>query len=120
MPKPLDPRLVRYARGVRNLLIGSVVVAAGTALLVIAQAFCLGDVVSRVFLGGATLSAVVEVEVITWIRCEGGGEPDISRETLELAFDLAGTGPRWQESGGSFRRIPSILNERNSSPSSSA
>ena len=58
MPKPLDPRLVRYARGVRNLLIGSVVVAAGTALLVIAQAFCLGDVVSRVFLGGATLSDV--------------------------------------------------------------
>ncbi len=32
--------------------------AAGTALLVIAQAFCLGDVVSRVFLGGATLSDV--------------------------------------------------------------
>ena len=58
MPKPLDPRLVRYARGVRNLLVGSVVVAAGTALLVIAQAFCLGDVVSRVFLGGATLSDV--------------------------------------------------------------
>ncbi|MFN8146277.1 MAG: thiol reductant ABC exporter subunit CydD [Candidatus Nanopelagicales bacterium] len=61
MPKPLDPRLVRYARGVRNLLIGSVVVAAGTALLVIAQAFCLGDVVSRVFLGGATLSDVAPV-----------------------------------------------------------
>ena len=61
MPKPLDPRLVRYAAGVRKLLIGSVVVAAGTALLVIAQAFCLGDVVSRVFLGGATLSDVAPV-----------------------------------------------------------
>jgi thiol reductant ABC exporter CydD subunit len=64
VPKPLDPRLVRYARGVRTLLIGSVVVAAGTALLVVAQAFCLGDVVSRVFLGHATLAEVEPVLVV--------------------------------------------------------
>jgi hypothetical protein len=37
---------------------------------------------------------VIEVEITTWIRCEEGGEPDISRGTLELAFDLTGTGPR--------------------------
>ena len=37
------------------------VVAAGTALLVIAQAFCLGDVVSAVFLQGATLGDVMPV-----------------------------------------------------------
>ena len=53
MSRPLDPRLLRYAHGVRTLLIGSVAVASGTAILVVAQAFCLGDVVSRVFLGGA-------------------------------------------------------------------
>ena len=40
------------------------VVAAGTALLVVAQAFCLGDVVSRVFLGGATLGDVEPVLVV--------------------------------------------------------
>ncbi len=61
MSKPLDPRLLRYARGVRTLLIGSVAVASGTAVLVVAQAFCLGDVVSRVFLEGATLDDVKTV-----------------------------------------------------------
>ena len=60
---PLDPRLVRYARGVRTLLIGSVVLSSGTAVLVVALAFCLGDVVSQVFLGGATLDAMMPVIV---------------------------------------------------------
>jgi thiol reductant ABC exporter CydD subunit len=63
VPRPLDPRLVHHARGVRTLLAGSVVVATGTALLVVAQAFCLGDVVSRVFLGGASLADVLPVVV---------------------------------------------------------
>ena len=64
MSKPLDPRLLQYARGVRALLIGSIAVASGTAVLVVAQAFCLGDVVSRVFLGGATLADVRDVVVL--------------------------------------------------------
>jgi thiol reductant ABC exporter CydD subunit len=59
--KPLDPRLLRYARGVRTLLIGSVAVASGTAVLVVALAFCVGDVVSRVFLEGATFDDVKNV-----------------------------------------------------------
>ncbi len=61
MSRPLDPRLLRYAHGVRTLLIGSVGVASGTAILVVAQAFCLGDIVSRVFLGGADLADVRDV-----------------------------------------------------------
>jgi thiol reductant ABC exporter CydD subunit len=56
--RPLDPRLLRYARGVRTLLLGSVLVTSLTAVLVVVQAFCLGDIVSRVFLGGATLDDV--------------------------------------------------------------
>jgi ATP-binding cassette, subfamily C, bacterial CydCD len=56
--RPLDPRLLRYARGVRTLLIGSIAVASGTAVLVVAQAFCLGDVVSRVFLDGDSFDDV--------------------------------------------------------------
>jgi thiol reductant ABC exporter CydD subunit len=59
--RPLDPRLLRYARGVRSLLLGSVVVAGLTAVLVVAQAFCLGYVVSEVFLGEATLDEVMPV-----------------------------------------------------------
>lgn len=59
--RPLDPRLLRYARGVRSLLLGSVVVAGLTAALVVAQAFCLGYVVSEVFLGEATLDEVMPV-----------------------------------------------------------
>ena len=64
MAKPLDPRLLHYARGVRTLLIGSIAVASGTAVLVVAQAFCLGDVVSRVFLGGAALADVMNVVLL--------------------------------------------------------
>ncbi len=59
--RPLDPRLLRYARGVRSLLLGSVVVAGLTAALVVAQAFSLGYVVSEVFIGGATLDDVMPV-----------------------------------------------------------
>ena len=58
MSRPLDPRLLRYAQSVRTLLLGSIAVAALTAVLVVAQAFCLGDVVSRVFLHGASLTDV--------------------------------------------------------------
>jgi len=56
--RPLDPRLLRYARGVRTLLFGSIAVASATAVLVVAQAFCLGDVVSRVFLQGDSFDDV--------------------------------------------------------------
>jgi hypothetical protein len=45
VPRPLDPRLLRYARGVRTLLIGSIGVASGTAVLVVAPAVWQGDVV---------------------------------------------------------------------------
>ncbi len=70
---PLDPRLLRYARGVRTLLIGSIAVASGTAVLVVAQAFCLGDVVSRVFLGGADLADVRGVVALLALVVLGRG-----------------------------------------------
>ena len=73
MSRPLDPRLLRYAHGVRTLLIGSVAVASGTAILVVAQAFCLGDVVSRVFLGGADLADVRGVVALLALVVLGRG-----------------------------------------------
>jgi thiol reductant ABC exporter CydD subunit len=62
--RPLDPRLLRYARGVRTLLLGSVAVASATAILVVVQAFCIGYVVPQVFLDGASFS---DVSTVVWI-----------------------------------------------------
>lgn len=56
--RPLDPRLLRYARTTRTYLLLSVVLGAATAGLVIAQATLLADTVSRAFLGRATLDAL--------------------------------------------------------------
>jgi thiol reductant ABC exporter CydD subunit len=62
--RPLDPRLLRYARGVRTLLLGSVAVASATAILVVVQAFCIGYVVPQVFLDGAAFS---DVSTVVWV-----------------------------------------------------
>jgi thiol reductant ABC exporter CydD subunit len=62
--RPLDPRLLRYARGVRTLLLGSVAVASATAILVVVQAFCIGYVVPQVFLDGASFS---DVSTVVWV-----------------------------------------------------
>ncbi len=45
-------------------MIGSVVVASSTAVLVVIQAFCLADVISRVFLDGESLDQTVAVLVL--------------------------------------------------------
>lgn len=58
MAGPVDIRLVRYASGVRRELVAYVAVSAITAVLVIAQAFSLGEIIPRVFLDGADLSQV--------------------------------------------------------------
>jgi thiol reductant ABC exporter CydD subunit len=107
--RPLDPRLLRYARGVRSLLLGSVVVAGLTAALVVAQAFSLGYVVSEVFLGEATLD---EVMPVVWLlagivvcRAVLGGINDVlaqrsatrtSRELRAAMLDhVVKLGPIW-------------------------
>jgi thiol reductant ABC exporter CydD subunit len=62
--RPLDPRLLRYAHGVRTLLIGSIAVASGTAVLVVVQAFAIGYVVPQVFLDGASFD---DVSTVVWV-----------------------------------------------------
>ncbi len=64
MARPLDPRLLRYAHGVRTLLIGSIAVASATAILVVVQAFCIGYVVPQVFLDGASFD---DVSTVVWV-----------------------------------------------------
>ena len=56
--KPLDPRLLRYARTTRIFLLSSVALGTATAALIIAQATLLAGMLTRAFLGGATLSGL--------------------------------------------------------------
>ena len=57
--RPLDPRLLRYARITRRFLIASVIIGTGIALLAVAQAFALARVIVSVFQDGADLAAVM-------------------------------------------------------------
>jgi ATP-binding cassette, subfamily C, bacterial CydCD len=56
--KPLDPRLVRYATRARAPLAAVVALGVGQAVLVIAQAFALADVIVEPIRHGVTLHAV--------------------------------------------------------------
>lgn len=57
--KPLDPRLLRYARVTRRFLIASVVIGTAIAALAVVQAFTLAHIITEVFQGGAGLAAVI-------------------------------------------------------------
>jgi thiol reductant ABC exporter CydD subunit len=54
--RALDPRLLRYARATRTLLFVSVALGSLSALLIVAQAWLLADVVARAFIGGDSLA----------------------------------------------------------------
>ena len=54
----VDPRLLKYARATRPFLVVSVVLGALTALLVIAQAWLLADVIAGAFGAGKGLAAL--------------------------------------------------------------
>ena len=55
--KALDQRLLAYARATRTFLFLSVALGVLSALLIVAQAWLLADVVARAFLGGEGLAA---------------------------------------------------------------
>jgi ATP-binding cassette, subfamily C, bacterial CydCD len=54
--RALDERLLRYARATRTFLFVSVALGVLSALLIVAQAWLLADVVSRAFLGDRSLA----------------------------------------------------------------
>jgi thiol reductant ABC exporter CydD subunit len=54
--RALDPRLLRYARATRTFLFVSVALGSLSALLIVAQAWLLADVVARAFIGGDSLA----------------------------------------------------------------
>ena len=55
---PVDPRLMQLGRGVRAHIALTVVLGGITALLVIAQAWLLADVIARAFDGSITVADV--------------------------------------------------------------
>ncbi|HWS32483.1 MAG TPA: thiol reductant ABC exporter subunit CydD [Actinoplanes sp.] len=56
--KPLDPRLLRYARTTRTYLAATVVLGTVHAALLIAQAVLLADAITEVFLDGAGITGL--------------------------------------------------------------
>ncbi len=114
--RPLDPRLMRYASGVRALLILSVVLGILSALVVIAQAVLLAGILADVIIGGLGLPEVqtrlVWLAVVIAIRAAlAWTSEEVARRsavsvTTDLRRDLlvhaAALGPRWRsgEHGG--------------------
>ncbi|MFG2246091.1 thiol reductant ABC exporter subunit CydD [Spirillospora sp. NPDC048823] len=107
--KPLDPRLLKYARTTRIFLLSSVALGTATAGLIIAQATLLADMLTRVFLGGASLgdlrtpmllllAAVAGRTLVAWLQ-----EVAAHRSSAAVKSQLRGRllahslllGPRW-------------------------
>jgi hypothetical protein len=57
--RPIDPRLLRYARTTRWFLVASVAIGTLTALLVIVQAFMLARIIVTAFTDGGDLASVM-------------------------------------------------------------
>jgi thiol reductant ABC exporter CydD subunit len=104
--RPLDPRLLRYARGTRTFLAATIGLGAAVAVLAIAQAVLLADLLSRAFQGGAApagplvlLGAVVLARAaVVWAqeavagRASAAVKSTLRRRLLDHAVRL---GPRW-------------------------
>ena len=58
--RPLDPRLLTYARVTRKFLVASVIIGTAIALLAVVQAFALAGIITEVFQAGAGLAEVTD------------------------------------------------------------
>jgi thiol reductant ABC exporter CydD subunit len=56
--RPLDPRLLRWARATKVFLVASVLAGVITAVAIIAQAYLLASIITRVYQQGADLTAI--------------------------------------------------------------
>lgn len=108
--KPLDPRLLRYARSTRGFIALAVVLGAMTALLVIAQARLLADVIVSVSGQGAgwddvrdTLGALAAVfavrALVMWlaeiaaVRAAARAKQQLREATMRHVLALGPLGP---------------------------
>ncbi|HEY4990990.1 MAG TPA: ABC transporter transmembrane domain-containing protein, partial [Nakamurella sp.] len=114
--RPLDPRLMRYASGVRTLLVVSVLLGVLSAMVVVAQAVLIAGILADVIIGGQGpadvsgrmlwLAVVIGVRAaLAWAaeeianRSAGSVTAGLRRDLLRHAAAL---GPRWRsgEHGG--------------------
>ncbi|MFE6505425.1 thiol reductant ABC exporter subunit CydD [Kitasatospora sp. NPDC057738] len=71
--KPVDPRLLGYARTTRAFLVGSVLLGAVGAALVVAQASLIAEIVVRAFQRGATLGELTTPLLLLALTAVGRG-----------------------------------------------
>src|SRR6478672_7784729 len=114
--RPLDPRLMRYASGVRTLLVASVLLGIAAAVVVIVQAVLIAGILAEVIIDGQDAAAVsgrlTWLAVVIAVRAglawasEEIARRSASSVTAGLRRDLlrrsATFGPRWRsgEHGG--------------------
>lgn len=115
--KPLDPRLLRYARSTRGFVVLSVVLGAVTALLVIAQAKLISSVIVQVTSAGATWSTVSTSvlliaavfagrALVAWmsevaaVRAAAKSKMELRQAALDHILRLGPAGPAAQDPGG--------------------
>jgi thiol reductant ABC exporter CydD subunit len=115
--KALDARLLRYARATRVFLFASVLLGVLSAMLIVAQAWLLADVVSQAFVGGeawaqlkgpliALLVVVLARATLAWAaeltasRCSARAKSQLRQALLERVVDLGLDSSREQRSGG--------------------
>ncbi len=80
--RALDPRLLRFARATRTFLFASVCLGVLGALLILAQAWLLADVVSGAFVHGESVAQLRNP--LTWLLCVVG-----ARALIAWAAELA-------------------------------
>ena len=114
--KPLDPRLLRYARSTRGFLVLGVVIGVFTAVLVIVQARLLSSVIVDVSSQGLTWDAVSRSVLIlagvfalralaAWaseaaaFRTAARAKQELREITLHHLLDLGPSGPAGEDPG---------------------
>src|SRR5215211_2669868 len=104
--KPLDPRLLRYARVTWAFLAGTVVLGAAVAGLALAQATLLADVLSRAFEGTSVpVQALVLLGAVVLARSAVAWAQDVAADRASAAVKstlrrrllahAVGLGPGW-------------------------
>lgn len=115
--KPLDPRLLRFARSTRGFIVLAVVLGVITAVLVIAQARLLSDVIVDVTADGLgwsdvrggviAIAAVFAARaVVSWtsevaaVRASARAKQELRQAALAHVLELGPAGPAAQDPGG--------------------
>lgn len=114
--KALDPRLLRCARATRTFLFVSIGLGAFSAVLIVAQAWLLADVVASAFLGGKSLAqlqtplivllgVVVARAAVSWgaelaaSRCSARAKSQLRGALLERVARLGTDSSRKERTG---------------------